>query len=570
MSRLFSVTAALLLLSLSSAPAQGDALTDLEKTPLVRALSDELKRSMTLQLPGMAKPYYISYLVQEGEQLSVLGEFGGTVMVQRNRGRQLSMDLRVGDYKKDNTNFLGRGGGGNGPLALDDDYDALRRQIWLSTDRAYKVAAQAMEEKRATMADSKGSGDGVNDFSKIKPTRLCLEPPPALPDEDKAKALVRSLGALLMKDPMVQEGIVEFNAVRGTRTLISSEGSLVREPFGVLTIAVAAGAQAKDGMPLKHYIQRAFPLDKGLPALAPLAKAARTMLSQLAALRTAPLQRDFSGPVLFEDRAAAQVLLSMLQPQLSGTPGVWARGSRLPPRSKWAGKLGRRVLTSTFSLVDDPTLTAVGKVPVIGHLRVDDQGVPARKVELVKDGKLKALLTNRTPSKSFPLSNGHARGRGYGGAEPTPTTLMLMAPGKSATALRRMAVSEAKKEGEQYGMIIRQLPEHGITSKLSGVATMGGGHQMDGLLAYRVDARGEETLVRGIKLEMPDVKALRRIMAAGKELVVLNSLEGGGPSHGRVRVGLPLSLVTPALLLDEVELSKERGSQTNSPMLPRP
>ena len=70
MSRLLCVTAALTLLSFSSAPAQGDALTDLEKTPLVRALSDELKRSMTLQLPGMAKPYYISYLVQDGEQLS--------------------------------------------------------------------------------------------------------------------------------------------------------------------------------------------------------------------------------------------------------------------------------------------------------------------------------------------------------------------------------------------------------------------------------------------------------------------------------------------------------------------
>ena len=570
MTRLLMATFTLLSVLLSAAPALADALKDLENTPLVRAMTDELKRSMSLRLPGMAKPYYISYLVMDAEQLSVVGEFGGTVLAQRQRGRQMTTDLRVGDYKNDNTNFLGPGGGGNTPLAVDDDYDALRRQIWLATDQAYKGAAESLEQKRAAMVDKKSEADEVDDFSKVKPTRLCLDPAPALPDDDAARALVRKLGTQLMGAAHVQEGVVELHAVRGTRTLVSSEGSLVREPLGVITLSVAAGAQAKDGMPLKHYINRAYPLERGLPAEATLVRDVRKMLAQLAALRTAPLLRDFSGPVLFEGMAAAQVLHRTVMPHLAGTPGIWARGQRLPPQSKWAGKMGRRVLPSTFSLVDDPTLTAVGKAPVIGHLRVDDQGVPARRVELVKAGKLHDLLTNRTPSKSFPRSNGHARGRGYGGASPMPTTLLLKAPGKGAAALRRMAVVEAKKEGEPHGLIIRQLPEPSITSKLSGVGTTGGGHQMDGMIAYKVDARGEETLVRGLKLERLQIKQLKRILAAGRELVVLNRMEGGGLGHRGPRVGLPLTLVTPALLLEEIEVTKERGSQTKSPLLPRP
>ncbi len=563
------VPALTLALALPSA-ASADALSDLEKTPLVRALKDELKRAMTLSLPGMARPYFVSFKVEDAEQLSMVGEFGGTVLVQRQRGRVLHTDMRVGNYKKDNTNFLGRRGGQRVVLPLDDNYDAMRRQVWLSLDRAYKAAAESMEQKRATMADSKGDKERVDDFSKVKPTRLCLADPPPLPDQAAARALVRKLGELLLQAKHVQEGVVEMHAVRGTRTILTSEGTLAREPMGYITLTMAAGAQAKDGMPLKHYLVRAYPLKSGFPRQAAILRAAGTMLAELKALRTAPLHPDFSGPVLFEGMAAAQLLRQTVHRHLAGTPGMWARGSRLPPSSKWAGKLGRRVLPSTFSLIDDPTLAAVGKTPVIGRLKVDDQGVPAQRVVVVKKGKVLNLLTNRTPSKSFPRSNGHARSRGYGGATPMPTTLVLKAPGKAATTLRKMAVAEAKKEGEAHGLIIRQLPEPAITARLTGVSTGGGGHQMAGMLAYRVDARGKETLVRGLKLEQIDVKQLRRIMAAGKSPVVHNRLEGGGMGHRGPRTGLPWTLVTPALLIEEVELTKDRGSQTKSPLLPRP
>ena len=570
MTRHVALALALAVAATAPSTALADALSDLEKTPLVRALKDELKRAMNLSLPGMARPYFVSFKVLDVEQLSLVGEFGGTVLAQRQRGRVLHTDLRVGDYKKDNTNFLGQRGGQRAVLPLDEDYDAMRRQIWLTLDQVYKAAAESMEQKRATMADSKGDKERVDDFSKVKPTRLCLPAPPPLPDQAAARALVRKLGAMLLEAKLVQEGVVELHAARGTRTILTSEGTLAREPLGYITLTVAAGAQAEDGMPLKHYLVRAFPLRSGLPSLASLGRAVGVMLAELKALRTAPLHSDFSGPVLFEGMAAAQLLRLTLQSHLAGTPGMWARGSRLPPSSKWAGKLGRRVLPSTFSLVDDPTLAAVGKVPVIGQLRVDDEGVPASRVELVKGGKVFDLLTNRTPSKSFPRSNGHARAGGYGGTTPMPTTLLLKAPGKAARALRKMAVAEARKEGEPNGLIIRQLPEPAITGRLTGVSTMGGGHQMDGMLAYKVDARGKETLVRGLKLEQIEVKQLRRILAAGKTPVVHNLLEGGGMGHRGPRTGLPWTLVTPALLIEEVELTRQRGSQTKNPLLPRP
>ena len=564
------IAVALFSLTLHAGAGRADALADLEKTPLVRALQDELKRSLTLHLPGMAKPYFIAYSVQDAEQLSVLGEFGGVVISQRQKSRVLHTDLRVGSYKRDNSNFLGGGGGRSMRLVIDDDYAALRRQIWLATDQAYKGAAEAMEQKKAALADKKPDKEQGDDFARAKAVRRSLPAAAALPEASAAEALVRKLGALLWDDAAVLEGVVELNFSRGTRTLVTSEGSLTSESFGVVELSVAAGAQAKDGMPLGHYMHRVYPLTGKLPAEAALKKALGRMLSELKALRTAPTAPEYAGPVLFEGRAAAQLLRQVLVPHLSRVPGAWGRGQRMPPHSKWAGKKGRRVLPSTFSLVDDPGLKRVGGVPVIGQLNVDDQGVPAQKVVLVKAGKLQSLLTNRTPSKKFPRSNGHARGGGYGGAQPVPTNLVLRAPGKADGALLRLTAGEAKKEGEPHGIVITQLPEPMITGKLSGVAAGGGAMHMAGMLAYKVSASGKRTLVRGLKLERVQVKQLKRIMAAGKRAVVHSRYDGGGFSHRGPRMGLPLSIVTPSLLVEEIELAKEMGSRTRDPLLPRP
>ncbi len=58
----------------------------------------------------------------------------------------MSVDVRVGDYKLDNSNFISeqgfRGflGGSTGTVGIDRDYDSLRQDLWLATDQAYKEA----------------------------------------------------------------------------------------------------------------------------------------------------------------------------------------------------------------------------------------------------------------------------------------------------------------------------------------------------------------------------------------------------------------------------------------------
>jgi predicted Zn-dependent protease len=49
-----------------------------------------------------------------------------------------------------------------------------------------------------------------------------------------------------------------------------------------------------------------------------------------------------------------------------------------------------------LSVVDDPTAARSGATSVIGGYKVDDEGVAAAAVEVIKDGALTALLTART------------------------------------------------------------------------------------------------------------------------------------------------------------------------------
>src|ERR1700738_2101650 len=92
-------------------------------------------------------PYYIEYEVEDTLSSRTIARFGAFLENSTDHSRTLRVDVRVGDYSFDNSRFFlqGRGpdggvvpisGDGRAVAPLDDDYDALRRQMWLVTDAA--------------------------------------------------------------------------------------------------------------------------------------------------------------------------------------------------------------------------------------------------------------------------------------------------------------------------------------------------------------------------------------------------------------------------------------------------
>ncbi|NJE85258.1 TldD/PmbA family protein [Thermococcus sp. CX2] len=74
-----------------------------------------------------------------------------------------------------------------------------------------------------------------------------------------------------------------------------------------------------------------------------------------------------------------------------------------------AGKLGERIAVEELTVVDDPTLP--GK---FGSYIYDDEGIKARRVEIIKDGVLINYLTDRETAALLNLKpNGHGRAQSY-------------------------------------------------------------------------------------------------------------------------------------------------------------
>ena len=128
---------------------------------VMKAMRDELDRSMKqLQLEQLEKPYFISYHVQDRTSLDTSATFGALLSGGLARARYLTVQVRVGSYQSDNSNFMTYPPAANGLaenilLPVDDDYQELRRQIWLATDEAYKEALEMLSRKRGALENRK-------------------------------------------------------------------------------------------------------------------------------------------------------------------------------------------------------------------------------------------------------------------------------------------------------------------------------------------------------------------------------------------------------------------------------
>src|SRR3979490_1904220 len=64
-------------------------------------------------------------------------------------------------------------------------------------------------------------------------------------------------------------------------------------------------------------------------------------------------------------------------------------------------KIGQEVLPKFLSVIDDPTLHEVAGMKLAGAYDFDNEGEPAQRVDVIKDGVLNNFLMSRMPVKNF-------------------------------------------------------------------------------------------------------------------------------------------------------------------------
>jgi hypothetical protein len=541
-----------LLLAITALPAPLRASDDI----VMKALHDELDRSMQqLRLEQLEKPFFISYRVQDRTSLDTSATFGALLTGGVTRVRYLTVQVRVGDYQQDNSNFITdppkeSGLAETDILPVDDDYQELRRQIWLATDSAYKSALEIFSRKRAVL-ENRQMREILPDFSKEQPVTdlqafasIKLELP-------QAESLVKNLSAVFREAPEIYTSSASLTVTATRNWYLSSEGSATTsQDTGAIFVAVAQ-TQALDGTMLPDWVVLSARSMEALPAESDLVSQIHTMADRLTNVRRAPLVDHYTGPVLFEGSSAAEAFSQVVAPKLiamrlpaSDNPQMEAYAAQNV--SKFQDRLGSRVLPKSMSIVDDPTQAGYQGTPLLGNHAVDEEGVRARPTTLVDKGYLKTLLNTRDPVDSIPQSTGSFRTFGA-----QPSNLFLTATdGVSEQELKDQFVNMIKTQNKDSGIEVRKV----------------------GREVYRVSPDGREELVRLGQFDGLDDTAFKDLAAVSQNMYVLSvpfAAFGGRLYPGQA--GAPLaSFVAPSLLFEELSLKPPIGQLPRLPLSKHP
>jgi TldD protein len=579
-------------------PAASQAAAENDQT--LHAMRDEMERSRArLFIPGVDKPFYIQYRLIDVDVRSVTASFGALVSSTTTRNRYMNVDVRVGDYHLDSSNFVSEDGfqgflGPSGEVGIDRDYNSLRQDLWLATDQAFKSAVTQKSLKDAFLR-SLTKPPEIDDFAGAKPLEK-IEPRTE-PDwsprrwEDEA----RKASAVLRTFNDIYGSRLNYSLIYVTSYLMTSEGTTIRVSHSLAAVEAALDTQAEDGMPLHNFYSFYAARPADLPNPEVLGRSLAQAGTELMALRASPLVQDFTGPVLFDAPAAGSVLAQVLAPSLSGErpplsmiPAFDEILERMGGRSEWTGRVGTRVLPADVSLADDPLAQDFSGHPLLGAYDVDDQGVAAQRVALVQGGILRNQLMSRRPGPDFQTSNGHARSSLLSEPKALSSNLFFQAnDGADAATVRKKFLDACREDGHEWCIEVKRMDNPALSSIrqedfndfigsiAGGIAS---GLRMP-LLMYRVwVADGREELVRGGRIEGLTLRSLRNIRAIGSDLNVYTYMQnpGGGfagtalGAFGGAQGGIPSTVVAPSLLLDEVEVRGFHGEPRRLPLDPAP
>src|SRR5579884_601689 len=488
-----------------------------ERDVLIQAMKDELARTADLALVAPDKPYLVSYSVEDATAFTVEATLGALVGSNDQHFRVLLTRLRVGDYDFDNTNYVASDyypgvHYDSGQLPLENNYGVLRNALWLSTDRAYKTAIDAIARKRAALA-SVNVTEKMPDYFR-EPAVTLIEPTAqGTTDEGAWKERTRRLSATFLGYPDVLASDAEAEIIHSTEYLVSTEGSVVRRPDSVSYVRVRGWGEAPDGMRVRDS-ETLVALDpSSFPPAGDMEKSARNVAEQIAALTHAPAGSEFTGPVLFEPKAAAQLFAQLLGENLKlARKPVPNPGQTLPwIGSELEGRIGSRILPEWMTVVDDATQTEWRGVTLLGHYDIDDEGVRPQPTVLVDKGVLKGFLLTRTPPRPDINggSNGHARFPGPFGEEMPGLSNLFVHASKTSSLddLKKQLIDLCRQRGKPYGIMVRELdfPSAASVSELrqmtaENMRSGGGGRPpVPPILVYRVYPDGREELVRGLR-----------------------------------------------------------------------
>ena len=389
---------------------------------------------------------------------------------------------------------------------------------------------------------------------------------------------------MFRETPAIDNSEVRFAANRWSTWYVNSEGTSYTRAKSAVSLQVNADTQASDGMPLVDFDIAYARTPAELPSRDEMTRRIRALAGPIAAARKAPLLDRYSGPVLFEGQAAAELFFQSLGGALTGTPRTVSDGgglggamiSAMNSNGGLADRIGSRILPDFLSLKDAPALRDYKGQALLGGYQVDDDGVKAGETPLVDRGILQALLHSRALIPNTTHSTANRRASGV-----TPSNLIFAAE-KPLTAeqLKAELLRLVKQRNKEYGIIVRRMNNQMQSISLArsrvvvfNMSTGPASLQVEPVLeAYKVFPDGREELLRNLNINGLTLDTFKSIVAVSEPSTVYTA-----PMRVSARLSLAglatlaagslnvVSANVPSMLLEDLTLQKPTG---DVPVLP--
>lgn len=541
---------------LSSAAKNNTPNQDLQYSALAaRVMQDEIQHffedSLLIAEP---KPYDLEMLITDATVYSVRSTLGSVVFSEEKPVRSVCTRVLVGNDGFNNENLNTPSLAKDYPLPLDNNYDNAVRSLHNAVNDSYRQALMDYRQKEDIPFDLKiPSKNRLKDRSDAYCRSSFEETPNPDCNINQLQDWATSLSAVFTQENTQAQELcnsgVDIYLYQAKTYFASAQNVQYIKPFQLCYVVLYAEAKAEDGELLrdeKHLLYRDF---NELPDPSILQDDALQMAERLALLKKAPKVTEYyDGPVMISGDAVASLFAQTL---LEGTLSLVA--DRMPaekdnvPFNYWETLKNKPVMHPSLSVRARYDIGRFESTPLIGFHEIDAEGVPVEKsTDLIVNGKLENLLSNRVPTNANRFSNGHQQlalenlrlvpTRGAGVLELSCRHTL------DDKALEKELLKEARAAGEKYVYQIVSCPRrHDDGDNAS-------------IIAYRIKvSNGEKTLVRIQKTEQLSADIWQRVCAVSSNKKAYNQLV-----NSRIKstnkdcsplTGIPTSLILPDHIL---------------------
>lgn len=559
--KLFFITCLLLLVFIPGVFAQQD-------DKLLRLLKDELNKEMQELQKQETPPYHMNFRVMDNRVVSIAADFGVLQGTVERHTRTLVPQIRVGSRELDNFKYNPMGSPQTTrtsssvaflPVEGDDCEEAICQAIWAEVLSRYDFAVQSYQQVKTKSSVSVADEDKAPCFSESPVEKYYEAPIPAgkqAIDKEAWENRLREVSAAFKACPELLAGSasITFEVLR--TYFVNTEGSEVVQNRMCARVMLGATIKADDGMELSLNMDYfAYDLND-FPGNDRMVADAKNMVERLKALKEAPVADPYTGPALLSGPASGVFFHEIF--------GHRIEGIRLKGGGETFKKMvGQAVLPTDFQVYCDPTMREYHGTQMNGYYLYDDEGVKARRVDVVKDGVLKEFLMSRVPLDGFPGSNGHGRTSGGGDPVSRQSNLVIETTSPRTEAeLRQMLIEEAKRQGKEYGYYFKNVTS-GFT--FTGEDGSLNSFNVTPLEVYRIYVDGRpDQLVRGVDLIGTPLSMFSNIKAAGDTPSTFTGQCGAESGW------VPVTANSPMIFCTKIETQRRQKSTDLPPVLPAP